>query len=673
MAQGCVIMKTQPTSNFLPDLVSRLEAASQEKQSGLWDTTKAVAGGLGQGLTNIGRGAKGIAETVAGGIGTGLAGIAAGGEALTDAAGITDPSFNTSWQTAKNMGEFTAGGAKNVGSVFGLQGSDALMGRAPDPVTQSHERMMNEGGMSDRAKAWTRGGLGVGRGAAQAVPFIASGGATTSGQIAGGLVGEASNYTGNNPDTQLAAQRPGAQVDDWLPGSAMEFDESGQQVPPSPAAPSPAAPPDDDHKGFELDGWRPVSGKDTFKMSADQNSSKLRELFIKALTRKDSSPGFLDKLVGRLRDVRDVGLVGAGGVSAGGSANFLRKQLKHVKNYNPTVVTPGAGLKKVLSLLREGDVVIQGDAPSSRVTGGLVRDMFSGGMGGFDEHAQILTKPVRDPKGRGIAPKLRAVYTGEVVGSPRARRSSLQAAGGLALKRLRKSFAPGKAFNLGKKHFNHYGDPEFGSISPERLDKALRSPKETFKAWEHLDDMARVAADPSDGPLPFSILRAKDTPSQAKVHKGLQRLGNTTFSGLDTAQSAVQRRLFPNWVSALHEKLTGKPRNASSFQGANCAGGVCNVLTGKGGYRLPSDLRHMKEFKTVGDYIPETALKRYGATAKNLEPLKRVMRRGSFKAAIPGLLLGAGFATTGAGGGFYRHQQPKPSNPLQSFLNRRIA
>tara|TARA_B100000745_G_scaffold300554_1_gene255230 strand:+ start:17096 stop:20380 length:3285 start_codon:yes stop_codon:yes gene_type:complete len=655
-------MNPQHTSNFLPDLVSRLDAASQEKQSGLWDTTKAVAGGLGQGLTNVGRGAMGIAETAAGGIGTLGAGIAAGGEALTDAAGITDPSFNTSWQAAKNMGEFTAGGAKNVGSVFGLRGADALMGREANPVTQSHERMMDEGGMSDRAKAWTRGGLGVGRAAAQAVPFIAGGGAIAGGggAIAGGLVPEVSKYTGNNPDAQLAAQRPGAQLDDWLPGNTMEFDESGQQVPP-PAAPSPAAPLDDNYKGFEVDGWRPISGKDTFKMSADQNSSKLRELFIKALTRKDSSPGFLDKLVDRLRDVRDVGLVGAGGVSAGGSANFLRKQLKHVKNYNPTVVTPGAGLKKVLSLLREGDVVIQGDAPSSRVTGSLVRDMFGGGMGGFDEHAQILTKPVRDPKGRGTAPKLRAVYTGAVVGSPKARRSRLQAAGGLALKRLRKSFAPGKAFNLGKKYLNHYGDPEFGSISPERLDKALRSPKETFKAWEHLDDMARVAADPSDGPLPFSILRAKDTPSQAKVHKGLQQLGNTTFSGLDTAQSAVQRRLLPNWVSALHEKLTGKPRGASSFQGTNCAGGVCKVLTGKGGYRLPSDLRHMKEFKTVGDYIPETVLKRYGATAKNLEPLKRVMRRGSFKAAIPGLLLGSALATVGAGGGFYRHQQKSAS------------
>ena len=166
-------------------------AASREKQGGWWDDAKLMASygwsnpgqmawagtkGLGSGFGNVGRGAKGLAETTAGGIGTGLTGLAAGGEAITDRLGITDPSFNTSWQAAKNMGEFTAGGAKNVGSAFGLRGHNALMGREPDPVTQTHERLMNEAGYSDSGKNLARTGLGIGRGAAEMVPWMLTGG-----------------------------------------------------------------------------------------------------------------------------------------------------------------------------------------------------------------------------------------------------------------------------------------------------------------------------------------------------------------------------------------------------------------------------------------------------------------------------------------------------------------
>lgn len=268
------------SDNFLSNIVHTLnvltaEGAFQEKNAGWWDTTKAFGSGLGQGAMNIGRGAMGIAETAAGGIGTLGAGIAAGGEALTDAAGITDPSFNTSWQAAKNMGEFTAGGAKNVGSVFGLRGADALMGREANPVTQSHERMMDEGRMSDRAKSLTRGGLGAGRAVAQAVPFIASGGTTAAGQLAAGGAYLGGEMLGTNPDRQLAAQRPGAQVEDWLPG--------GQATPS--AAPTPTPPPAapaENYKGFEIDGWRPMSGKDAFKMSSDVNFDLIKHLAVLA-------------------------------------------------------------------------------------------------------------------------------------------------------------------------------------------------------------------------------------------------------------------------------------------------------------------------------------------------------------------------------------------------------
>lgn len=703
-------MNPQHTSNFLPDLVSRLDAASQEKQSGLWDTTKAFGSGLGQGLMNVGRGAMGIAETAAGGIGTLGAGIAAGGEALTDAAGITDPSFNTSWQAAKNMGEFTAGGAKNVGSVFGLRGADALMGREANPVTQSHERMMDEGGMSDRAKAWTRGGLGAGRAVAQAVPFIASGGTTAAGQLAAGGAYLGGEMLGTNPDRQLAAQRPGAQMDDWLPGSTMEFDESGQQVPP-PAAPSPAAPLDDNYKGFEVDGWRPISGKDTFKMSADQNSSKLRELFIKALTRKDSSPGFLDKLVDRLRDVRDVGLVGAGGVSAGNAVNFSRKQLEYIKNYNPTVVgSPAEAAKRIAKTLQEGDIILQGDSPirwgdkkphgisrldhnTSKVTD-YIRSIFSGGMGGHDEHASLVTTPpdtqaVRQYRRSGYygpgfperpGPKLqpRAVWTGEVVKNPAARRWKSPP----SLKLLWKGILSGiKGQNLrpvragvrnAGRHLQRYGKPGYGALSQQKLERALK--KQNITARQHIERMLRtdVASNAYNfGPNRFSILRPKNAPSQSQIHDYLQRVGNTTFGSGNMTTSATLRRLLPQGITDFYESIA-KRRGGRFQQGTNCAGGVCAALTGRGVYNIPSDLRHMKEFETVRDYVPETVLKRYGATAKNLEPLKKAMRRGSFRAAIPGLLLGATLTALGAQGVISRHQQKSASAAKFAYLASRL-
>ena len=252
-------------------------AASREKQGGLWNDakmmasygasnpwqmTKATGSGLGQGLTNVGRGAKGLAETTAGGIGTGLTGIAAGGEAITDRMGITDPSFNTSWQAAKNMGEFTAGGAKNVGDVFGAGSTEALMGRAPDHVTRSHERMMDEAGYGDTAKTLTRGGLGVGRLAAEAIPYMVGpgmvGGAAKALNAGKGMSGvtragvqaaknpriwtgvgfeTASDYTGNkpinpaNPATQMPptqAAGPSAQAQQPQPPQQLQQPQQPQ-------------------------------------------------------------------------------------------------------------------------------------------------------------------------------------------------------------------------------------------------------------------------------------------------------------------------------------------------------------------------------------------------------------------------------------------------------------
>ena len=50
----------------------------------------------------------------------------------------------------------------------------------------------------------------------------------------------------------------------------------------------------------------------------------------------EGSSGFLATL---LRNLRDASLVGAGGVSAGTAGNFLRRQLKHIKQYDPTIVS----------------------------------------------------------------------------------------------------------------------------------------------------------------------------------------------------------------------------------------------------------------------------------------------------------------------------------------------
>ena len=317
--------------NFLSDLVDSLNAAKnettfQEKQSGWWNDakmmasyglsnpwqmTKATGSGLGQGLTNVGRGAKGIAETTAGGIGTALTGVAAGVEGITDAAGMTDPSFNTSWQAAKNMGEFTAGGAKNVGDVFGAGGADALMGRGPDHVTQSHERMMDEAGYGDTAKMLTRGGLGVGRIAAEAVPYVLGPGAVGGAAKAVGGAAKATARGGKTLGVFPGAAQAGVQAaknPKWNMGAALqvasdftgnkpvnpvmqsetaEFKDNSSVVP-SPAqpevTPSPAAPPDN-YKGFEIDEWRPRSGKDTFKMSADINFNYIKNLAILASRR----------------------------------------------------------------------------------------------------------------------------------------------------------------------------------------------------------------------------------------------------------------------------------------------------------------------------------------------------------------------------------------------------
>ena len=352
-------MNIQTSPNFLSDLVSRLDAvkdetASQEKQSGWWNDakmmasygasnpwqmTKATGSGLHSGLGNMERGVKGLAETVAGGIGTGLTGLAAGREFWTDMMGRTDPSFNTSWQAAKNMGEFTAGGAKNVGSAFGLRGHNALMGRGPNPVTQTHERLMNEAGYSDSGKNLARTGLGVGRFAAGMLPWMFTGGikpvvsALRKGQgigaagragfkkwqtpaswaskgpirgIFGGksFVSPAKQYIAPAAATALGAGvmasdplgKSRGQVGPSVPPMASKPSGAGsmKQVPvdedenwgqPQSAAPAAPAAPADNYKGFEIDGWRPRGGKDTFKMSADINFNNIKNLAILASRR----------------------------------------------------------------------------------------------------------------------------------------------------------------------------------------------------------------------------------------------------------------------------------------------------------------------------------------------------------------------------------------------------
>jgi len=403
----------------------------------------------------------------------------------------------------------------------------------------------------------------------------------------------------------------------------------------------------------------------------------------------EGSSGFLATL---LRNLRDASLVGAGGVSAGTAGDFLRKQLKHIKQYNPTIVSASPDrshtksvLRRILPMLREGDVLVHGDMPIDvkdvarqkelqkqlkslnsqiRAAGGevpkrapgaaikrtaeriarYVTDLGSGGMGGFDEHAKIFTRP----KTRGIKSygPLISVTPTHVPDNPRGRRTPWVP----AAEKARKNLMSGRRT---RRHL--VGDPikryrlaQAAARKPISQNKLNALLKDTATASDELLDFASKKE-----PIPFSIMRPKEY-SQRQAHQYLRQVANTTFDTADTWQAALQRRLMPRWASDLIEKVRTKIRPGASQQGTNCAGGVCKAILGKGAYNLPSDLRHMKEFDTVVDVMPENVLKRMGGTAKNLDPVRKIMRRGAFRGSLPGVLGGLGLMGLGAYGAMKR-------------------
>jgi len=156
---------------------------------------KAVPGGLLQGLKNVSRGARGLAETAAGGIGTAGAEVLGDLEAFSDAKGITDDATNTWRDTADTMFDFTRAGAKNVGDVLGAGGSPGLFGDRGDHVTKLHNQVMDESGRnSARDKLIARGALGAGRITADGVGYIGGLGTVAAGVK--GAVGAARAATG---------------------------------------------------------------------------------------------------------------------------------------------------------------------------------------------------------------------------------------------------------------------------------------------------------------------------------------------------------------------------------------------------------------------------------------------------------------------------------------------
>ena len=165
--------------------------AGTPQESPFWSGVKGFGSGLWQGVSNVGRGAAGLAETAAGGIGTGLAAAAAPIEYATDRMGITNPATNASWDTAKQMGRFTGAGAKNVGDVFGAGGEKGLMGRGPNHVTKMQQEVMDAGNMGNFAQGASRVGLGFGQITASAavpgLPAAAAGGLRGAATAAGGI------------------------------------------------------------------------------------------------------------------------------------------------------------------------------------------------------------------------------------------------------------------------------------------------------------------------------------------------------------------------------------------------------------------------------------------------------------------------------------------------------
>lgn len=539
----------------------------------------------------------------------------------------------------------------------------------------------------------------------QFTPWYASGGGAYKNSIASPYAEGANN---NRSTRDKAFDAPMARNNMW--GYARNA--LGGASPPTRAAQHPgvnihqAAP-----GGYTAKPW--VSAHDTMlKGGADEGSG-----------------GFLSGLVKALSMLG----VGAGGISAGTSADFLRRQLKYIKQYNPTVVTSGttnpwyAGTarERVMPLIREGDVLVYGDSLRSPDAAGLrgtrpgltqrmlakpgakmtiknrtalgqkkqnilkeiedidrraaqqvrknvrvknMRDLLSGGMGGFDEHSELITRSSKYPRD-----PLRSVLATNVAVNPAARRSPGVAMAIRGLTEFPKKYlhniasAKKKGTSGGRaalpafrrawsgvlgdqfQQRRRFVDPAAkGSLTTSQLDDVLH---QTYKQgprgrtqgsmpmWQRLTVMGRE-------PTPFSILRPKNY-SQTKAHKYLKQVGNTTFAMPDTIQSVGLRRLMPRWATDLVEKIRNKVSPGASQAGAQCAGGVCKAVTGKGAYNLPSDLRHMKEFETVGDFIPQSALKQTGATRKNLEPLRKLMRTGAFKASLPGLIGGLGLAGLG--------------------------
>ena len=155
---------------------------------------KEIPGGLLQGLKNIGRGSRGLAETAAGGIGTAGARIMGNYEDLTDG-WLTDDATNTWRDTAKTMADFTLAGAKNVGDVYGAYGTPGLFGERGDHVTKLQDQVMDESGRnSAKDKLIAQGALGTGRLMADGVGYIGGLGTAVAGVK--GAIGAARAATG---------------------------------------------------------------------------------------------------------------------------------------------------------------------------------------------------------------------------------------------------------------------------------------------------------------------------------------------------------------------------------------------------------------------------------------------------------------------------------------------
>ena len=279
-----------------------------------------------------------------------------------------------------------------------------------------------------------------------------------------------------------------------------------------------------------------------------------------------------------------------------------------------------------------------------------VRDMGSGGMGGFDEHAKIFTRP-KIPGTQSYGPLISVTPT-HIPDNPTGRRTpwvpaAAKARKNVATRKGRRQFFRDPVKSV-KRIYDRYRLAQAQArkpVSQDQLNKLLRG---TIEGSDELLDLAS-----KDRPLPFSIMRPKKY-SQRQAHQFMRQVANTTVDNPDNWQAALQRRLMPRWASDLIEKVRTKIRPGASQQGTNCAGGVCKAILGKGAYNLPSDFRQMKEFDTVVDVMPENVLKRMGGTPKNLDPVRKIMRRGAFRGSLPGMLGGLGLMGLGAYGAMKR-------------------